>query len=287
MTQLARGSASRTIDQEAMMDAHREGRRRRTITVLRGVAGVVIALALWELISRAYDLEVILPTPITVLTNTINTLTLHGIWTYGANVYSQVGTSLLQGAIGFGFGVLAGIPLGLLLGRVRFAYELISPIVRALYPIPSIAWIPLTILWFGLGTTAIIVTVALGVFFPVLFNVEEGARSVPAIHIEAGRCFGARGFRLFARVILPSSIPFLISGLRIAVGTGWRVVIASEILISQSGIGFIMNQSRFYFRTADLMTAMIVVAIIGYVSERFIVGTLERRTTKIWREAAS
>ena len=153
--------------------------------------------------------------------------------------------------------------------------------LKVFYPIPSIAWVPIMILWFGSTPTAIIAMVALGVFFPMLFNAEAGARAVAEVQINAARCYGASGLRLFTKVVLPSAVPFLASGLRIGIGDAWRLVIAGEIVVGQSGIGFVLNQSRFLFQTADLLTAMAVVAVVGYASEILVVRMLEKRTIEI------
>jgi ABC-type nitrate/sulfonate/bicarbonate transport system permease component len=100
--------------------------------------------------------------------------------------------------------------------------------------------------------------------------------------IDAARCFGAKGFTLFRRVILPASIPFIIIGMRIALGGAWRMIVAGEMLASESGIGSVLMESRFQFRANDLMMAMVLISVVGYVTERLIVGTLERKTTERW-----
>jgi ABC-type nitrate/sulfonate/bicarbonate transport system permease component len=249
-----------------------------------GIAGFVVFFLGWWVVSAAYHISVILPPPTTVLKNTWDILTLHtASWQYGPNIYSHVLTSLRQGVIGLALGAAGGIVLGLGFGRVKVIHGMLTPVVRALYPIPSIAWMPLAILWFGLGDEAIIVTVALAVFCPVFFSAQAGARQIDQIQLDAARCFGARGIRLFRKVVLPAAVPHLASGLRIGVGESWRTVVATEILVSQSGIGFVLNQSRFYFRAEDLITTMIIVAIIGYLTERVLVGTLEKRTIERWQ----
>lgn len=265
----------------------RERRRSRLRRASRAALGIVLMLCVWEVVAKAYDLEAILPPPWTVVKNTYNVLALRGIWPYGPNIYSQLGQSLVRAMIGFGLGVAAAMPLGLLIGRVHFVREVLGPVLKVFYPIPAIAWVPIMILWFGLTSTAIIAMVAVGVFFPVLFNAESGARSVPAVQVDAGRCYGAEGIRLFTKVLLPSAVPFLISGLRIGIGDAWRLVVAGEIVMGQSGIGSVLNQSRFLFRTEDLITGMAVVAVIGYATERFVVGTLEKRTIEIWQPPAN
>lgn len=261
----------------------REKRRSRLRVISRAVLGFVIMLAAWQAIATAYDLQVILPPPWAVAQHAYDVLTLRSQWPYGPNIYAQAGMSLVRAMIGFALGVAVGMPLGLLIGRVRAVREILGPVLKVFYPIPSIAWVPIMILWFGLTPTAIIAMVALGVFFPTLFNAEAGARAVAEVQINAARCYGASGLRLFTKVVLPSAVPFLTSGLRIGIGDAWRLVIAGEIVVGQSGIGFVLNQSRFLFQTADLLTAMAVVAVVGYASEILVVRMLEKRTIEIWQ----
>ena len=183
---------------------------------------------------------------------------------------------------GFSFAAALAIPLGLLVGRIRLVREFIDPVIRSLYPIPGIAWIPMAILWFGLGNTAVIFVVFIAEFFPLYFNTETGARNINPILVDAGRCFGATRLTLFRRVILPASIPYIITGMRIALGGAWRMIVAGEMLASETGIGSVLMESRFQFRATDLMMAMILISIVGYATERLIVGTLEKRTTEKW-----
>jgi ABC-type nitrate/sulfonate/bicarbonate transport system permease component len=155
-------------------------------------------------------------------------------------------------------------------------------VIRALFPIPGIAWIPLAILWFGLGNTAVIFVVFIAEFFPLYFNTEAGARSINPILVDAARCFGAKRLTLLRRVILPASIPYILTGMRIALGGAWRMIVAAEMLASQSGIGSILMESRYQFRATDLMMAMILISVVGYATERLIVGTIEKKTTEKW-----
>jgi ABC-type nitrate/sulfonate/bicarbonate transport system permease component len=100
--------------------------------------------------------------------------------------------------------------------------------------------------------------------------------------IDAARCFGARGVSLFFRIVLPATVPFIITGLRIGLGGAWRMIVAGEMLASQDGIGYLLMESRFQFKAVDLMTAMILVAIVGYATEAIIVDTIEKRTLEKW-----
>jgi len=258
-------------------------RRVRLRRLVRGATGVLLILLAWQVMSQLLDLELLLPEPLTVLRNVVTTLTLSNQhWLYGPNIYVHLSHSFLRAMTGFVAAAVIAIPLGLALGRITTLREFLMPAIQGIYPIPGIAWIPLAILWFGLGDAAVVFVVFATVFFPLLFNAEAGARLISPTVLDAGRCFGARGFSLFFRVVLPATVPYIITGLRISLGGAWRMIVAGEMLASQDGIGYLLMESRFQFRAVDLMTAMILVAIVGYATEKLIVGTIEKRTIEKW-----
>src|SRR5260370_15917339 len=206
--------------------ARRQRERRRKI--IRGAIGILTLLVVWQIMSVAYDLQQILPPPLTVAHTIFSTLTLNyeHPWLYGPNIYEHLASSFVHAVSGFAVATALAIPLGLLVGRIRAVREYVDPVIRALFPIPGIAWIPLPILWFGLGNTAVIFVVFLPGFFPLYFNTEAGARNINPILIDAARCFGAKRLTLVRRVILPASIPYIITGMRIALGGAWRMIVA-------------------------------------------------------------
>jgi ABC-type nitrate/sulfonate/bicarbonate transport system permease component len=259
-------------------------RKERIRKIARGAVGIAAVLVLWHVMAIAYDLQQILPPPLTVARTVFNTLTLNyeQRWLYGPNIYEHLLSSFARAITGFTLAAALAIPLGVFVGRIRAVREFVDPVVRSLYPIPGIAWIPLAILWFGLGNTAVIFVVFIAEFFPLYFNTEAGARNINPVLVDAARCFGAKGFTLLRRVILPASAPYIITGMRIALGGAWRMIVAGEMLASQSGIGSVLMESRYQFRATDLMMAMILISIVGYITERLIVGTLERKTTERW-----
>ena len=261
----------------------RRVRERRRI-IFRGAIGVIGALVLWQVMALAYNIQQILPTPINVARTVFNTLTLNyeTRWLYGPNIYQHLSASFVRAITGFAAAASLAIPLGILIGRSQTLREYIDPVIRALYPIPGIAWIPLAILWFGLGNAAVIFVVFIAEFFPLYFNTQAGARNINPVIIDAARCYGASRFTLLRRVILPASIPYIITGMRIALGGAWRMIVAGEMLASQSGIGSVLTEARYQFRAQDLMMAMVLISIIGYLTERLIVGTLEKRTIEKW-----
>jgi NitT/TauT family transport system permease protein len=268
------------------LSAYGRARRRkdRIRKIIRGAVGITTVLIVWHVMAVVYDLEQILPPPLSVARTVFNTLTLNHEqrWLYGPNIYEHLLSSFARAMTGFTFAAAIAIPLGVLVGRIRAVREFVDPVVRSLYPIPGIAWIPLAILWFGLGNTAVIFVVFIAEFFPLYFNTEAGSRNINPVLVDAARCFGAKRLTLLRRVILPAAAPYIITGMRIALGGAWRMIVAGEMLASQSGIGSVLMESRYQFRATDLMMAMILISVVGYVTERLIVGTLEKKTTERW-----
>jgi ABC-type nitrate/sulfonate/bicarbonate transport system permease component len=258
-----------------------QARRRKLI---RGTIGIAGLLLLWQAMSWYYNLALILPPPTVVLRDVIETLLLirPQPWLYGPSIYQQLLASFMRAIAGFVLAAALAIPLGLLVGRNRTVREYLEPVIRLLYPIPGIAWIPLAILWFGLTDKAVIFVVFIAEFFAMFFNTEAGARAINPLLMDAARCYGATGFTLVRRVILPATIPYIITGLRIALGGAWRMIVAAEMLAAKTGVGFVLMQARYQFRAADLMMAMILISVVGYGTEKLIVRTLERKTIGKW-----
>lgn len=256
-------------------------RRRKTFRATIGILGLLV---IWQAVSSFYGIEVILPGPVTVFKNIFQTLTLSRTdeWLYGPNIYVHLAMSFVRAIIGFSVAAVVAIPAGILIGRYRTAREFVEPVIRLLYPVPGIAWIPLAILWFGLTDKAVIFVVFMAEFFAMFFNTEAGVRNINPILIDAGRCYGAKGFTLLRRVILPAATPYIIIGMRIALGGAWRMIVAAEMLSAKAGVGFVLTEARFQFRADDLMMSMILISVVGFATEKLIVRTLERRTTEKW-----
>lgn len=268
--------------------ARQKARRDRIRRFLRGAVGLVVVLAAWQAMSMAYQLDQILPSPIAVAETIFRTLTLNteSRWLYGPNIYVHLASSFARATVGFTLAASVAIPMGILVGRFRVLREFVDPVIRSLYPIPGIAWIPLAILWFGLGNTAVVFVVFIAEFFPLYFSTEAGVRSINPLLIDAARCYGAKRLTLLRRVVLPAATPNIITGMRIALGGAWRMIVAGEMLASQTGIGSVLTEARYQFRADDLMMAMVLISIVGYVTERLLVGTLEKKTIQKWEVKA-
>jgi NitT/TauT family transport system permease protein len=171
--------------------------------------------------------------------------------------------SLYRVVVGFAVGAGLALPLGLAMGASRVVHAWMNPLVQLLRPIPPIAYIPLSILWFGLGNPPAIFLIALGAFFPVLMNTIAGVRQVDGIYLRAARNLGASGPTMFLRVILPAAVPYILTGMRIGIGTAFIVVIVSEMIAVNNGLGFRILEAREYFWSDKIIAGMITIGILG------------------------
>jgi len=180
----------------------------------------------------------------------------------GELIVDSVG-SMGRVASGFLIGAGLALPLGLLMGASQRAYALLNPLTQVLRPIPPIAYIPLAILWFGLGNPPAVFLIAIGAFFPVLINTIAGVRHVDGIYIRAARNLGASQGTLFLRVMLPAAVPHILSGVRIGIGTAFIVVIVSEMIAVNNGLGFRILEAREYFWSDKIIAGMISIGMLG------------------------
>jgi NitT/TauT family transport system permease protein len=165
--------------------------------------------------------------------------------------------------VGFMIGALLALPLGLVMGASNRVYAWLNPLMQVLRPIPPIAYIPLAILWFGLGNPPAMFLIAIGAFFPVLINTIAGVRQVDSIFIRAARNLGANQRTMFLRVILPAAVPYILSGVRIGIGTAFIVVIVSEMIAVNNGLGFRILEAREYFWSDKIIAGMITIGMLG------------------------
>lgn len=184
-------------------------------------------------------------------------------WALSGELIHDAMGSLYRVLAGFAVGAGMALPLGLTMGASPRMYALFNPLLQVLRPIPPIAYIPLSILWFGLGDPPAIFLIALGAFFPVLINTITGVRAVDSIYLRAARNLGASNFTIFRRVILPAATPYILSGTRIGIGTAFIVVIVAEMIAVSNGLGFRINEAREYFWSDKIIAGMFSIGLIG------------------------
>jgi len=196
---------------------------------------------------------------------------------------AALGGSLRRMAIGYVLVVGLGVGLGLLLGRFAWLDELLGSLPVALYAIPGAAWVPLSIAWFGLTERAVIASILLGATGIVIVNTDAGIRNVPPIIARAARTMGARGMRYFWFVVVPSAIPQILEGLRLAWAFGWRALMAGELLITTvPGIGSLLHQVARERQLDRLLALMVLIAAIGLIVDGLIFKRLDRAIRLRW-----
>ncbi len=223
---------------------------------LRPIVFIAVLLVAWQVAVSRHP-GYILPGPWGVVGG-IADLFRHGF------LFKYVVASLFRVTWGFSLAALLAIPLGLTIGWYRRAQMALNPMVQVFRPISPLAWIPLAILWFGVGDASAIFLIFLGCFFPLLLTSINAVRNIPSVYINAGRNFGLRPAELVYRVLYPAVVPQLLVGLRITLGVAWLVVVAAEMIAVDSGLGFLIVDARNAGNRYDLVVAgMVIIGLIG------------------------
>ncbi len=230
----------------------------------------VVGLVAWQLATagKAYSL---IPPPTTVALTAWD-YAFGGIRNdpYSQAFWANAGASIMRVFGGFFVAMIVALPLGLILGRNKLARSLIDPTLQFLRPIPVTAWLPLTMIIFGLGPPATIALIALGTFFPMLLNTVDGVRLVEPRLIEAAEMLGTPRAAIFTRVILPAASPSIFTGVRIGLGLAWVLLVVGEMTGVPTGLGAAIMDARQLSRTDLVITGMIYIGALGFLSDRVI-----------------
>jgi NitT/TauT family transport system permease protein len=198
-------------------------------------------------------------------------------------MFGHAAATLARVLIGFGLAVAVGLPLGVLMARFRPVEHFVLPLASALMPIPSLAWVPVFILWFGLGDLVTVLIVFYAALFPMLLNTWSGVRAVNPIWLRAAGAMGANERRLFWKVIIPGASPFIIAGLRQSFLRSWIAVIGAEMLAASNwGLGWVIFDAQQFLNADVMMASILVIGLIGFAAERLVFGSLERATIYRW-----
>ncbi len=220
------------------------------------IAAAAMLLCVWHY-SVLWTGTKVFPSPLSVEIGIAELFHKHVLW-------ADIADSLRRVAIGYGAAVLVGIPLGLCLGWFPVAHQVVNPLLQLLRPISPIAWIPVAIIVFGIGDPSAIFLVFLGAFFPIVVAAVGGVSSVPLIFRRTGRNFGLSNFQLLRKVVFPAAMPQILVGLRIALGIAWLVVVAGEMIAVDSGLGYLVIDSRNSGKRYDLVVAaMLMIGVMG------------------------
>jgi NitT/TauT family transport system permease protein len=238
-------------------------------------AALAVALvALWDLACR-FTGSVIFPTPHQTWLASLELIESQRLW-------GDIVASLFRVTWGFFLAAGVGIPLGLVIGWSTRTFRAMNPIIQGLRPISPIAWIPISILWFGIGDGAGIFLIFLSSFFPITVGTTAAVRNIPLVYQRSALNFGVRGLALFRGVVFPAALPQIITSLRIALGVAWLVIVAAEMVGMDSGLGYLINDARNAGSRYDLVVAtMIMIGLIGIVLD-FLIRRLERFDEVRW-----
>jgi len=227
-------------------------------------------LALWHLATygRQYSL---IPPPIDVA-RSLYDLAFGGIYddAYSRTLHVHLLASLSRVYGGFAIAASLAVPLGLLIGRISIVRRLLDPTLQVLRPIPVTAWLPLSMIIFGLGPRSAFFLVCLGAFYPILINTIFGVRSVDPRLFEAASMLGCQGTAQFYRVVLPASLPAIFTGLRLGLGFAWVVIVVGEMTGVPTGLGAIIMEARQLSRTEIVICGMVVIGVAGFISDRLV-----------------
>lgn len=251
---------------------------RSTFVKHRGwVSALVIAVVWWEAVSRSGLFPpFFMPSIGEVLTAFWESLASGRMW-------EAVSASLSRLFIGFGIAMLIGVTLGMLMGAFRLSEEFLLPLVSFLLPIPAIAWVPLFMLWFGLGNSSILPLIVLSSALPIAINAWTGVKTVDPSLLRAARAMNVRGPRLFWKVVLPGALPLLMVGFRVGFAQGWRAVIAGELVASAAaGLGVMIFEAKQFVNTPLMLTVLLVIGVLSLVLEKLVFSRIEAVTLKRW-----
>src|SRR5450631_1762657 len=243
--------------------------------ILPAVTVIAILIAIWWLVV-AVSHSAIFPTPWQVVTGTLELARDGSLW-------ADIGASLMRVSLGFLLAVSIAVPLGLWMGWVKGAYSTLNPILQILRPISPIAWIPIAILWFGVGDASPIFLIFMSSVFPMVVQTTAGVHTIERRYLRAADNFGVSRYTLFTRVIIPAVLPQIIVGMRIGLGVAWLVVVAAEMIALRSGLGYLIIDSRNAGNRYDLVIAsMIIIGLIGLLLDGM-TRLLERLRIVRWR----
>ena len=240
------------------------------------IAFYVILVVVWQIVASANIWpNNIFPSPLEVGEDLVYTAA-------DGSLFYGIGTSLIRLMIGLAIAISGGIVLGIFMARVETVNQTIGSLVLGLQSVPSIAWVPLAILWFGLTDVGIIFVTAIGAVFAVTINTYTGVKNIDPNYIAAARNMGAKGTQLITNVLIPAAFPYMISGFKQGWAFAWRGVIGAELLFSFLGLGFLLNVGRQLKDVSQVIAIMIVIMATGILIDGFVFKRLENKVMSRW-----
>jgi len=240
------------------------------------IISITLFFTVWKIVaSLGIFPSLLLPPPEVVIASFINSLLL-------GNLLTHIFLSLRRVFTAFLLAIIIGVPWGMLMGSNDIFRGLTDWYIRAMLCLGGIAWIPLSILWFGLSESARIFVILMGSLPPIVMNTMEGFKNVNPNYIKAAKTLGAKSVEIFRTIILPSSLPYILSGLRLSIGFGFRVMIAAELIAAFGGLGYLLESARAIGKTQEVIMVMLTIVGLEMLIEGLGFKTLEKNLLK-WR----
>lgn len=246
------------------------------MNIVKRIIFYILLVGIWELLYRlGIWPEYVLPSVVSVCKTLI-----HGF--HDQTFLIGIAVSMKRIAIGYGISIVIGILLGLLIGRVRIFEETLGSLISGLQTLPTICWLPLALLWFGLNDWSIMFLVIMGAVLSITIATDAGVKSVPLLYMRAAKTMGARGWKLYLEVIIPAALPYIITGMKQGWSFAWRSLMAGELLIVCVGLGHLLMVGRELNDMSQVIAVMIVIIIIGILVDRLFFIKVERRIRERW-----
>jgi ABC-type nitrate/sulfonate/bicarbonate transport system permease component len=262
---IAADNASSSARIRASLAAHR--------TLLSTVASLVAAVLGWQLLSTYVFNPFLIPPPLEVVRAAIPML-------LSGEILADVSISMVRVLVGFLTGSFAAIVMGVLLGRVRLAHDLLDPVIELLRYLSPTAMIPIAVIWFGIGELSKYFLIFWGTYFIVLINTIAGVWRTPMARQRAAECLGAGRAQIFIFVVVPSAVPYIVTGMRIAMASSFMSIIPAEILAADSGIGYLLQKSSMLLQTNRIFVALLTICILGFAVDRLFRFLVDRTMTR-------
>ena len=270
-----------TIENKVCVSGVVEKNNERKLFGLSGGKNIVyrlitltVALGIWQLAAMSYNSDLLMPPP-------WKTAKAFYFAVQNPELLANLLLTMKRVGLGFLYALLIGAPLGFAMGYSKTVYKLLDPIINPIRQIPIMAWIPLTIVWFGLGDGPTLFLITMVGVFPILINTIAGVQGISPDYYNAARSMRAGPWSIFIHVIVPASLPSILTGVKIAVGLGWMSVICAEFIATSSGFGYYMVEAQSLMETDLLLALMIIAAVVGYSIDRLL-GIINKTLTG-WR----
>jgi ABC-type nitrate/sulfonate/bicarbonate transport system permease component len=241
--------------------------------ILLSATSLLIAFSIWQFLSTFIFNPFLIPPPVEVIRTAIPMV-------MSGEIFADVSISMVRVLVGFVSGSLIGVLFGVLLGRIRVLHELLDPIMELLRYLSPTAMITIAVIWFGIGEMSKYFLIFWGTFFIVVVNTTAGVWRAPVTRQRAAECLGANRLEIFVMVIIPSAVPYIVTGMRVAMASSFMSIIPAEILAADSGIGYLLQKSSLLLQTNRIFVALLTICLLGFAVDRIFRFLVERVLTR-------